>query len=814
MSDCPCDKRNPGSYAQSPLLTTTLPGATISPEQYWYNTWGAGGGGLNDPYWCQYYVCNCERAQIDGCPGERPDWFYFSRGIAWYRHRHDGSLYVYTARNPNALFQAFYEAYCQNQTSPPVLTFPPIQSPKQSISPQFFLNVTTNFPSGPAIGYASSNTQIATVFDGKVTLGKFGGEVTITASQASNCFPPAVESQSFLVYGITGLPSASNIKWGQTLGNSIITGGGANLPGVFSWTNPNIITNVGTFKYSVTFTPTDTTWGPFTAKIPVTTTNVMITSFTHSNKIGKITASSNTSPMGAFNSAYNFTGMKGILYFNSGYDNLTSVDAQYLGVRDVHFKSRQLFQEGIYTGITPSGLSYLDLTSNALTTEAIDGILISMQQNAKKFGIKSGEIYLWGGSSGWNQFPSERGLEARKELINPHTLNYSGILSLSGEAQQTGVIIYLNNYPNYVFLTGTNISGNILSIVNKTPAFVDSQASYTVSPYINSGCLFVRNFNGTVSGSFSFGISGWNSFSPQPISGSFNLLASGGKNFGNWRVGINRWVEGLGEGRGETKTIPPKSVNSFNINSNKLNLKYITDLKPNQTINIALINYLFRGQADISRNARIDIVDANFLSVPYDSRLALYSSYLLASRVIGPETLAPSSGPATEYKNGKIGAWAYGHAGGGPEVTFNYSALSENYRYSGCTDPFLEGVDCAGTGPYGGSTQAGLLSPYPFDGNTVECPIDCITNNFGKNVILFFEGVAPYLLSTSTTNFFIDESIAYNKLYYPAGKNCGNTIGSSIFVSPAITDIFSVPEPNQGNICSQRSIARDHARII
>lgn len=815
MSDCPCDKRNPGAYPESALLNS-FPGM-----EAWYNSnWGAGGG-LQDPYFCQYYCCTPGRAAGGGCPDSRsltrPDWFYFKRGIYWYSHGHDGSLYVFPSRDMNGMWQAFKLAYCGANFTPPVVTFPPISSPKQSISPQFLLNVTTTAnPSNPQDGsypleYTSSDTQIATVFNGKVTLGKFGGNVTISAIQRTNCFPPVIESQSFLVYGITGLPTCSNIKWGQTLVNSIITGGGANLPGVFSWTNPDIITNVGTFKYSITFTPTDPTWGPFTAKIPVTTTNRMISSFTNANKIEKIVARSNTSPMADYNTGYNFTGMKGILYFQSGYDNLTSVDIQYLGVRDVFFKERKIFQENVYTGITPTGLSYLDLTNNALTTDAIDGILISMEQNAKKYNIKSGQIYLWGGSSGWNEFPSEKGLAARKELISPPSVKYSGILYLSGQAvPQTGVVIVLNNKNNYLTLTGIDVSGNILSIVNKTPPFEDYETTYNVLPVPGSGCLFIRNSNGATSGSFGFAISGAGSSISSKISGSFYLLSSGGKNFGNWRVGINRWIESVPGTFGESKHIPSSGLAAFNVDAYKQQLKYITSLKPNQTINIALINYQYRGQVDISRNGRIDIIDAAFLNVAESSRVAQYANYLLASRVIGPETFVPSSGPTTEYKNAKIGVWAYGHS----NSTSNYFSLSENYRYSGCTDPFLVNTNCAATGPFGGSQQAGLLSPYPFDGNTVECPIDCITNNFGKDVILFFAGIAPYTSSSDPSNFFIDESFAYNKLYYPVGQNCGTTIGSSVFISPAIIDNFSVVEPNQGNVCSERSISRDHARII
>jgi len=57
---------------------------------------------------------------------------------------------------------------------------------------------------------------------------------------------------------IAVLPTASSITSGQTLGNSSLNDGTANVPGNFSWTFPATIPPEGIGLYSVTFTPSDT----------------------------------------------------------------------------------------------------------------------------------------------------------------------------------------------------------------------------------------------------------------------------------------------------------------------------------------------------------------------------------------------------------------------------------------------------------------------------------------------------------------------------------------------------------------------------
>ena len=57
---------------------------------------------------------------------------------------------------------------------------------------------------------------------------------------------------------VTTWPTASAITYGQTLGDSTLSGGVATPAGSFAWTTPTTAPAVGTASHSVTYTPTDT----------------------------------------------------------------------------------------------------------------------------------------------------------------------------------------------------------------------------------------------------------------------------------------------------------------------------------------------------------------------------------------------------------------------------------------------------------------------------------------------------------------------------------------------------------------------------
>ena len=58
---------------------------------------------------------------------------------------------------------------------------------------------------------------------------------------------------------VATLPTASRIDFGQSLSNSILTGGSGSMPGSFAFTSPSTVPPAGTNLQSVTFTPADAT---------------------------------------------------------------------------------------------------------------------------------------------------------------------------------------------------------------------------------------------------------------------------------------------------------------------------------------------------------------------------------------------------------------------------------------------------------------------------------------------------------------------------------------------------------------------------
>ncbi|MHB1154042.1 MAG: leucine-rich repeat domain-containing protein [Eubacteriales bacterium] len=77
----------------------------------------------------------------------------------------------------------------------------------------------------------------------------------------------AIETPEFISF-----PIASTITYGQTLAESILTGGAASVDGVFIWTDGSIspaVSDSGTTLYSVTFTPADDSYENVTSEISV-----------------------------------------------------------------------------------------------------------------------------------------------------------------------------------------------------------------------------------------------------------------------------------------------------------------------------------------------------------------------------------------------------------------------------------------------------------------------------------------------------------------------------------------------------------------
>jgi hypothetical protein len=74
--------------------------------------------------------------------------------------------------------------------------------------------------------------------------------VNITTLAAGNVVSKATPT-------ITTVPTASDITSGQTLADSVLTGGVASVPGTFAFTTPSTVPAEGTASQGVTFTPTD-----------------------------------------------------------------------------------------------------------------------------------------------------------------------------------------------------------------------------------------------------------------------------------------------------------------------------------------------------------------------------------------------------------------------------------------------------------------------------------------------------------------------------------------------------------------------------
>lgn len=69
---------------------------------------------------------------------------------------------------------------------------------------------------------------------------------------------------------ITSLPKASSITYGQKLSESSLSGGKANVEGVFSWVEPKTIPNAGKQEFSVKFTPSDKNLSTKIVKVNIT----------------------------------------------------------------------------------------------------------------------------------------------------------------------------------------------------------------------------------------------------------------------------------------------------------------------------------------------------------------------------------------------------------------------------------------------------------------------------------------------------------------------------------------------------------------
>lgn len=122
---------------------------------------------------------------------------------------------------------------------------------------EIVLNATAS--SGLVVTYTAYPADLVSIAGNTITCLK-AGEVTITANQLGNeNYHPSSNTPSktfnILEHSIITIPNASVLEYEQTLANSILTGGVANVEGTWSWKNPNIVPVAGVFNQIAVFTP-------------------------------------------------------------------------------------------------------------------------------------------------------------------------------------------------------------------------------------------------------------------------------------------------------------------------------------------------------------------------------------------------------------------------------------------------------------------------------------------------------------------------------------------------------------------------------
>lgn len=113
------------------------------------------------------------------------------------------------------------------------------------------------------IAYEISDIEVATL-EGTLLYFHRGGTINVTAYAAeSELYLADTLVRELIVHPgdpiIYNWPTASDITYGQLLGESILTGGQASTDGIFEWVDPNETFEVGEYAPYVRFTPDDLT---------------------------------------------------------------------------------------------------------------------------------------------------------------------------------------------------------------------------------------------------------------------------------------------------------------------------------------------------------------------------------------------------------------------------------------------------------------------------------------------------------------------------------------------------------------------------
>ena len=141
-------------------------------------------------------------------------------------------------------------------------------------------DITINATAQTPVHIISSDSAIAYVENGKLLIITCG-TVTLTAiAEESEMYESATLSQDItispLTPEVTSLPVASAIRVGQSFGESVLTGGTANVDGFFIWEdnddNYTLVSTQGEYTAYVMFVPTNINWYAILHNIAVSVT--------------------------------------------------------------------------------------------------------------------------------------------------------------------------------------------------------------------------------------------------------------------------------------------------------------------------------------------------------------------------------------------------------------------------------------------------------------------------------------------------------------------------------------------------------------
>lgn len=136
---------------------------------------------------------------------------------------------------------------------------------------------TTGGSGTGAVTYSAGSSSGCSVLGDVLLVTNISGTCSVTATKTTDTNYNATTSELLTITlhkanpAVTLLPTATPITYGQTLADSILSGGTSTPVGSFTFTTPTTAPNAGISDYEVTFTPTDiTNYNEATGSVSVT----------------------------------------------------------------------------------------------------------------------------------------------------------------------------------------------------------------------------------------------------------------------------------------------------------------------------------------------------------------------------------------------------------------------------------------------------------------------------------------------------------------------------------------------------------------